>query len=57
MAFKECGNNAEISETYLRYKYVDFISQLEQTRKTSASAGQSGKRVIIVSLPRISNTL
>jgi hypothetical protein len=27
-AFHEIGNNAEISETYLRYKFVDFIEQV-----------------------------
>jgi hypothetical protein len=29
-AFQECGSNAEISENYLRYKFVDFIAQVEQ---------------------------
>jgi hypothetical protein len=59
-AFKECGVNGEINETYLRYKFVEFISKFEEERSlmgTDPSVKEPPKRILIVCLPRLASAV
>jgi hypothetical protein len=57
-AFQEAGSNEEISETYLRYKFVDFMAQFEQMEKAKTTLPQiQPKRIILICLPRVVNSV